>query len=51
MKGDEGNQNIYFSIPHVSVKHLFVAYVLISFAFLCFISGIEIVQIFEHFFG
>jgi hypothetical protein len=52
MKGDEGNQNIFFSIPHISVKHLFVffvACVLISFAFLCFISGIEIVQVFEHF--
>jgi hypothetical protein len=53
MKGDKGNKSIYFSIPHISVKHLFslsVAYVLTCFACLCFISGIEIVvQIFEHF--
>jgi hypothetical protein len=54
MKGDEDNKNIYFSIPHISVKHFFfnffVSYVLIHFACLCFISGIEIVvQNFEHF--
>jgi len=49
----KGNKNIYFSIPHISVKHLFlffVAYALVRFAFLCFISAIEIVvQIIEHF--